>query len=228
MPKMIAIACLFTALLVTQVCAFEVGETVVTIRECEFKEGKVVIKKAFVGEQFSVQAVDGRRLLLDGAATAWVENGEDFVSLEPAVEHFTRLIEKNPSDWQSLCARGRAHEELGLKSTGMKDLEEAVRLHPSSETYRHRGKAYANRGMKQTALADFDEAIRLDSRSVAAYRDRATQFGDLKEHEKSLADINKAVVIEPKSAYLLIFRGWMFWKTRFRRKHCVMPMTRSD
>jgi tetratricopeptide (TPR) repeat protein len=208
MPKATAIACFITISLVTQIGigAFELGETVVAIRDCEFKEGKVVIKKAFAGEQYSVERVDGHRLLLGGAGSAWGDD-KDFLSLEAAVEHFSRLIDKNPDDWQSLCARGRAREKLGLSSTGMLDLDEAVRLNPSCETYRRRAGAWANRGIHQRALADYKEAVRLDPKSAIAFRDRAALFYKLGECEKSLAEINKSLEIEPASPYSLVCRG---------------------
>jgi tetratricopeptide (TPR) repeat protein len=217
MSKTIAVACLITILLVTQIGAFEVGETVVAIRECEFTEGKVVIKKAFVGEQFTVQRVDGRRLLLGRAASDWADN-KDFLGLEEGVEHFSALIKKNPGDWQSLCARGSAREKLGQIHEGMSDLGEAIRLHPSCETYRRRARAFANRDMNQRALADFDEAIRRDPKSADTYCDRADLFFNQHEYKKALVEIEKALAIEPGSPFLLTCRGQLLLENKLLEK----------
>ena len=137
MSRFIALTVILVLSLVVRANAVEIGATVVTVRECELKEGGVVVKKARIGEQFSVQGVDGHRLLLGGAGSVWADD-VDFLPLEAADEYFSDLIKKDPADWQALCARGRARAQLGLNTSGMNDLDEAVRLHPSCESYRRR------------------------------------------------------------------------------------------
>ena len=68
------------------------------------------------------------------------------------------------------------------------------RLPDFAEAYRGRGVAYYREDLLDLALEDFGTAIELKPGYAGAYADRAVVYQDLGEIEKSIADLEKAVV----------------------------------
>ena len=69
-----------------------------------------------------------------------------------AVEHFTKLIAKDPKDALSYSRRGKAYAGLKKHEEAMKDYDQAVRLKPDL------AEAYVNRAVARFVLKDYDKS----------------------------------------------------------------------
>ena len=70
----------------------------------------------------------------------------------------------------------------------------------SKKYYRRQGRSFHQRGEYQKAIEQYDIAIEIDSEYAAAYYDRGSAKSDLKDRQGAIADYNKAIEIDPKSA----------------------------
>lgn len=182
--------------------AAEVGDKVVAIQALTLKKDGKFVEKAQLGDFFTVIAVKGKRVQLATVPSVWADEA-GFREPLKAIDHFTELLARKPGDSELLCARGRSHQLAGASYLAMLDLNEAVRINPSSETYRIRARVWRDRNEFQKSLDDFNEAVRRDGRSVLAYEGRAYLLLAEERVEAGMADLSKAVELDPRNARLL-------------------------
>jgi len=95
-----------------------------------------------------------------------------------AIEHFTDLIGKNPTDsWAYLCrsiAYAHSSEPDNSSELAARDMKEAIRLDPENPIlYVNRAMTWRGEERRTNGVADCTIAIGLDPRCVVAYYERA-------------------------------------------------------
>ncbi len=110
-----------------------------------------------------------------------------------AIACFDRLLQLG--DHNAYLGRGMAHLHKGEFDLALADLNEAVRLYPSADTYEARGYAWSQKGDGAHAINDFSEAIKRNPRAGAAYEARAEELIIFKQTEAAMADLHNAVLL---------------------------------
>src|SRR5262249_30935035 len=106
---------------------------------------------------FYVRAAEPSRLKarIDGV-DQWLAK-TDVVLPENAVQYFSDLIEKNPSDADAYLRRGASRAAQNRPEDALKDFDEAVRLDPKSIAARcARGRVRTDQKQLDEAIQDFD------------------------------------------------------------------------
>jgi tetratricopeptide (TPR) repeat protein len=141
--------------------------------------------------------------------------------LDGGIRDYDKVISLDPKNWNAYSARGEALRLKGRLDRAMTDHEEAIRLHPSPESYGNRALTWKARALASKAralnseadedfdraISDYDNAILLNPNHVSAYAGRGEidrLKGDL---DRSLADLDKALTLNPKSTVSLYQRG---------------------
>ena len=122
------------------------------------------------------------------ARTAYARN--DYAT---AIACFDRLLQLG--DHNAYLGRGMAHVHQGEFDLALNDLNEAVRLYPTADTFEARGYAWSQKGDGAHAINDFTEAIKRNPRGGAAYEARAEELIIFKQTEAAMADLNNAVLL---------------------------------
>jgi tetratricopeptide (TPR) repeat protein len=104
---------------------------------------------------------------------------------------------------------------LGLEKLKQKDYAGAIEefsreidINPYfAEAYLQRGLTYFESGATLKAVSDYTEALKIDSQNVKAYYSRAFARLTLKNYPGALADVDKVILFQPKSAAGYNLRG---------------------
>jgi len=107
---------------------------------------------------------EGRRLWImstSGGDSGWVDS-VDVLGLADAIPYFTRLIERQPDNWDAYLRRAEAEHALNQRDAATADYSKAIELHPAEAfLYLRRGRHYNTLRACARALSDFDKAITL-------------------------------------------------------------------
>ena len=107
---------------------------------------------------------EGRRLWImstSGGDSGWVDS-VDVLRLAGAIPYFTRLIERQPDNWDAYLRRAEAEHALNQRDAATADYSKAIELHPAEAfLYLRRGRHYNTLRACDRALSDFDKAITL-------------------------------------------------------------------
>ena len=149
---------------------------------------------------------DGRVQVSDGRGnTGWFDKTEA-VSLEEAVQYFTKRIDMNEKDAAAYNSRAWAWKLKGDLGLALSDFNEVVRLFPQQPfAYVNRGTVLSARKEYDKALADYSEAIKLDPKHSLAYNNHAWLLATcsdakIRDGKKALESAKLAVELDPKSA----------------------------
>lgn len=190
--------------------AFEVGETVVAIREATIQRDGVKVDDVWLGQELKIESIKGELFWVNSDHPGWIRQ-VDVEQLDRAEELFSNLIEKNPDHAPYYNARGvtrcligrrdRKPIVLGQAQEQMtKDFDTAIRLQPIALYYRCRGNW--NMHDMRKATQDLDESIRL-SPTAAAYADRgfikAANHFNARDGGDSDEDFAEAIRLDPTS-----------------------------
>jgi tetratricopeptide (TPR) repeat protein len=131
--------------------------------------------------------------------------------LERAIADFSAVIERYPKEFGPYRLRARAYAEKKDLDHALADHDQIVRLRPDDPgVYLERSFVRLNRGDNAGAMSDMDRFVQLNPRSFGAYFCRAAMSilsgqGD----DCSLADLNRAIALEPGFALSYAFRGYL-------------------
>ena len=101
--------------------------------------------------------------------------------------------------------RGITHYENGDTKSAIADLTRALQQKPGDPRAHalclvERARCYINESNSALALPDLNAAVKLDAKSSEAFRLRGIIHKVAHKYEKSLADYEKAIALDPKSA----------------------------
>ncbi len=131
--------------------------------------------------------------------------------LDRAIADFSAVIERYPKEFGPYRLRARAYAEKKDLDHALADHDQIVRLRPDDPgVYLERSFVRLNRGDNAGAMSDMDRFVQLNPRSFGAYFCRAAMSilsgqGD----DCSLADLNRAIALEPGFALSYAFRGYL-------------------
>ncbi|HEY2892903.1 MAG TPA: tetratricopeptide repeat protein, partial [Pirellulales bacterium] len=160
------------------------------------------------GSSVTVRGVDGEKLKVAAPRVGWIDSSVA-IPAKQAEEFFSDRIAKGPDEKSldkaaALLARGKVRlERAGLDGPKLQqaiaDLDESIRLAPSSEAHTLRGFAWKRLGDKDKAIANFDEAIRLNPKEALAWRVRGATYASKADYAKTLADYTESIRVDPEN-----------------------------
>jgi tetratricopeptide (TPR) repeat protein len=116
-------------------------------------------------------------------------------------------------DFHSLALTNRAdiYEALGQPDRAEQDLNAAVDYRRSAQSLSARGKFLAYKsGREKQALSELDEAISLGRVDSQTFYAKGVLHVGLEQHQMALAAFDRALEINPQSAYALRMRAMMY------------------
>src|SRR4051794_34193606 len=160
------VASLAVLALTSLAAAYEPGDQLVIARPAEMQTILGSTHQLTPGSSITVRAVEGQKLKVAAPRVGWIDSSA-VIPAKQADEYFSDQIVKASDKAAALLARGKLRMERGgLDSAKLEqavaDLDESIRLAPSSEAHTARGFAWKRMGDKDKAIANFDEAIRLN------------------------------------------------------------------
>ncbi len=117
-----------------------------------------------------------------------------------ALADLDAAVKLEPENAPVIAARGGLLARMGQDGPALQDLTRAVRLDPvDPEILVARASFYARVDKPSLALEDFTKAISADGKHAEAYNGRGALYANsLKEPEKALQDVMKAVSLKPR------------------------------
>lgn len=127
--------------------------------------------------------------------------------LDKKMEDLNAAIQANPDNADALRERAGARLQAGQVDGAVEDLQRVLELDPTNQQI-------AQATVQQLVDMDrADDAVELLSKTIAAkpseglYRLRAILYRMLEEDDKALADLNKALAMQPKDPLALLQRA---------------------
>jgi len=158
----------------------------------------------------------------ENAETAY-EQGKNFLQsgrYQDAIKAFSTALKLLGTDEKNAIivtlARAQAYFEKKDAENGLKDIETilqspGVEGELRAQAYQLRGFRNSESGRHQAALKDFTAAIKTahDNRKLrsTAFANRGIVQLKLKESDQAVSDLNKAIELNPKSAFAYAARG---------------------
>jgi tetratricopeptide (TPR) repeat protein len=188
--------------------AYELGDQLVVARPVEMKTITGSKHQLTAGTPVTVRSVEADKLKVASPRVGWIDSSA-VIPAKDADAYFTKQIEneqieKGQNKAAALLARGKARfNRAGLDdakvNAAIADLDESIRLGPTSEAHTYRGFAYKRLGDKDKAIAEFDEAIRLNPNEALAWRVRGATYASKAEYAKTLADYTESIRVDPEN-----------------------------
>jgi tetratricopeptide (TPR) repeat protein len=183
--------------------AFQPGDQLVVTKPAEMKTITGSSHLLTPGTPVTVRSSDGDKLKVAAPRVGWIDASTVIPNTE-AEKYFSDQGEKGPDKAAALLARGKVRfNQAGLDDakvkTAIADLDESIRLKPTSEAHTYRGFAYKRLGDKDKAIAEFDEAIRLNPNEALAWRVRGATYAAKADYAKQLADYTKSIRVDPEN-----------------------------
>jgi len=198
-----AIAMIASLLVAKLAAAYEPGELLVVVRPAAMKTITGSVYELTAGTPVTVRSIDDGKLKVAAPRVGWFDSSL-VIAAKDAEAHFSAQVEKGPDKAQALLARGKVRfNRAGLDDEKVKaalaDLDESIRLAPSSEAHTYRGFAWKRLSEKDKAIADFDEAIRLNPQEALAWRVRGATYAAKADYARQLADYSESIRIDPEN-----------------------------
>lgn len=173
------------------------GDTVVVIKEAEFKDGDTVFRSIRPGVTLQVLDVKADQLKVSMGQTGWIQK-KNVTTVAKALEIFNAQIKQNPKDANGYIARGIALHFKGDLNAAITDFTAALRLDPKqAEVFLRRGTCWDAKKESDQAIADYSDAIRLAPDSHQYLFVRAAAWEKSKKYDKAIADYTEVVRLKP-------------------------------
>jgi len=175
--------------------AFDVGDTVIVIRDGKLKiEGKDG-DEVSTGLMLKVEAVNGNWLWVSNGHPGWLD--AQFVATpDKALPILNEMIRQNPGNAGLYNGRASIWLEKKEYDFAISDSNETIRLAPSAAAYLNRGRTRAYKGDLDKAIADYTECLKLNSQDAKALNNRGMAWMEKKEFDIALTDFNGAIRID--------------------------------
>ncbi len=183
--------------------AYEPGDQLVVARSAEMKTITGASHQLTPGTPVTVRAVEADKLKVASPRVGWID-ASAVIPAKDADAYFTEQMEKGQNKAAALLARGKVRfNRAGLDDAKVQaaiaDLDESIRLAPSSEARTLRGFAFKRLGDKDKAIAEFTEAIRINPQEALAWRVRGATYASKAEYAKTLADYTESIRVDPEN-----------------------------
>lgn len=114
------------------------------------------------------------------------------------------FLSQYPHDKYGMHVLGFTQSDLGRPEEALKTLTDLINMYPSYyPAYNHIGYAYLGIKQKEKALIAFNQFFKSDSLNPSAFDSLAEGLAEIGEYDKAIANLFKAILIEPNFAY-----GW--------------------
>jgi tetratricopeptide (TPR) repeat protein len=124
------------------------------------------------------------------------------------IQHFTKLIERNPNNGYSYYLRAKHKAALEIFDGIIDDISKSIELIPGfSEGYSFRGEMCRIFGSWAEALEDYNKAIELEPKNVSYYVGRADCYFQMENYEMALAEYNKIIELDSNYYYAYHWRA---------------------
>lgn len=124
-----------------------------------------------------------------------------------AISNYEQTIKKAPNDARAYMDRGAAYIQMGNYKASFDDLSRAAELDPNNPLiFNNLGIYYAKQGDMHRAIKEFDKSITLAGKIPLAanydapFGNRANAYKNIGRINEALADYEKQITLQPKSA----------------------------
>lgn len=131
-------------------------------------------------------------------STIWIKK-ESALRPWDAINHFTAVLDKNPTDERALSCRGWAYLAVKEWDRALRDNEEVVRLNPRSVAWKNnRGECYLKRKDYDKAIEEFTAIIDSNPNYFFALYNRSECYVRTRKFAPAIKDIEAALQNEAK------------------------------
>jgi tetratricopeptide (TPR) repeat protein len=133
--------------------------------------------------------------------------GTDYANdgrLEEAIEVFSTILNRDPTNAPALCARGAIFGELGKYDEALRDLAAAI---PNPVAFQNRAVVYSKMQRYEDAIADSMRLLSTQPESAGAYALMASCYAALSDFERAATNYKKVSEMEPENAMAFINYG---------------------
>lgn len=143
------------------------------------------------------------------AGEAFFEEGQ----LNDAIETFNIAVRVSSEHVETYLYRGACHRELKQYENAIADFDRAITLNPKKvfEYTFKAGKAFFKEGRLNDAIEMFSIAVRVSSKHVGTYLYRGASYRELRHYENSIADFDRVLSLNPRSAYAFAVCGSSYY-----------------
>jgi tetratricopeptide (TPR) repeat protein len=128
----------------------------------------------------------------------WIKK-ESALRPRDAVNYYTEILDKNPTDERAISCRGWAYLELKDYDRALKDNEEVVRLNPQSPAWlNNRGECFIKRKEYDKAVTEFTDLLSSNPGYFYALLNRSEAYVRTRQFDKALKDLDAALQNEAK------------------------------
>lgn len=140
---------------------------------------------------------------------------------QAAIDYLNQGLKLEPENADMYLTRAKVYENLGKKDLAAKDLNQILSFAPDN-IYARTGLATLkkNSGDLEGALKDYNQLISEKPESLL-YSGRGDVYFKLKKNKEALADINKAIAIDPKFAQAHVNKALVLFETAKPKEACA-------
>jgi tetratricopeptide (TPR) repeat protein len=127
---------------------------------------------------------------------------------EEALADFTRAIELDAQDIETIGLRGNTYLRMGQYEEALADLSRAIELNKRDWwSICDRGKTYWRMGRYEEAIADFTQALEIDDADFSVLSPRAAAYLAIGHAAAAEADLAMVMKLCPEKAYDYYYYG---------------------
>lgn len=140
---------------------------------------------------------------------------------QAAIDYLNKGLQIEPENADIYLTRAKVYENLGKKDLAAKDLNQILTFAPDN-IYARTGLANLkkNSGDLEGALKDYNTLISEKPESLL-YSGRGDVYFKLKKNKEALADVNKAISIDPKFAQAHVNKALILFETAKIKEACA-------
>ena len=141
---------------------------------------------------------------------------------DSGLEILNRGLQYNPDNADLLLARARYYQYQKKNDLAEKDFRMAIDLMPEKNLYKIAYAGYKkDMGKYAEALTDFNLMLSDKPESIL-YASRADLFLAQKKYKEALADVDKALTLDPKSAYGQFVKAKILFQQKKTAEGCAL------
>ena len=111
---------------------------------------------------------------------------------------------KSTTAWRNRALFFREEKQF---KRALGNLDTALMIKPSADTYNSRGKTYLDMGNAIGTINDCTMAIKMDTKLAEVWANRGAAYGQLNKLDSAMADLSQALILDSLHANALMNRG---------------------